>query len=109
VNLPEAVAALGSGLAAFAATWLTLFKPLQKEMEKPANEIALLRQKIEALEKKLEKMEEKAERAEAVLKRTVTDEEFAAYSSSTTEAVNGLTEKVGRVTGALETWQQMRR
>jgi peptidoglycan hydrolase CwlO-like protein len=38
----------------------------------------------------------------------VTDEEFQAYTASTTQAITGLTEKVGRATGVLETWTRTR-
>lgn len=101
-SIAQSLLAFGTGIATFLAAWVALFKPLRRKMDEPAGEVALLRQRIDALEKKTEKMDEKVSKA-------VLDEEFAAYSSHTTQAVTGLTEKVGRVTGAIEAWQQTRR
>lgn len=50
---------------------------------------------IASLEKRLEKTEARANAA-------VTDEEFAAANQHVTTAINGLTEKVGILTGAVQ-------
>lgn len=113
---------VGTGAATFLATWATLVRPMKARSADPRAVEALgtkldglksdvdelkttqarLETRIENHEKSLKNGDRKTEKLEERLSRTVTDEEFAAYTQQTTTAINGLTERVGRAIGALD-------
>lgn len=116
VGWQEIGTAIGAALAAIGASW-GLVRPVKKrlaEAEAAASSPAGLSRiservtRLEDAEERRSSTErenrERLQRIEERLGRTVTDEEFAAYTQQTTKALNGLSEKVGRVTGALEAW-----
>ena len=66
--------------------------------------IALVRQRLTAIEQDMTEIKEAMRRLEDRSARTVSDEEFATYTSHTSAAVTALTEKIGHATGAIEAW-----
>ena len=107
---------LGSATAAFVASWATLSRKLhtaeeeaKRDQKKLADTNVALEQRLAALEKTLEENRQDVRKLFDRMRNAVTDEEFQAYVRATTEAVNGLTEKVGRTTGAIEAWQRHQR
>jgi hypothetical protein len=110
---------IGTAAAAFGSTWTLLIRPLHNQVgtvqkqvgtvQTGFDEATLLRDRVLVLEQKVEELEEKQGGSQGKIERIqerhakfVTSEEFATYSRATTEAVNGLTEKVGRAIGMLE-------
>lgn len=67
---------------------------------RPDPEIALLKQEVAELKRRLEKTEDRAS-------KSVTDDEFEAYTSTTNKNVQALTEKIGSATGAIEAWYRL--
>jgi hypothetical protein len=109
---------LGAALAAFATTWAAFARPLKKQIDAVAEARPQL-PSPEVTSKDLDELkgevrrgfDELKSRIQAMENRQntmVTSEEFASYTGHTTQAINQLTEKVGRVTGALETWARGR-
>lgn len=117
----EIAAYIGTGLATFGASWVAFLKAIKGKAASPADLVQLqdavkeLRADVKGLEGSVTQLREardnakenearahaRLERAEEQLRRTVTDEEFGAYTRQTTQAINGLTERVGTVTGIL--------
>lgn len=110
---------LGASAASFAASWATFARPLKKQIDEladapkptlPPPEIT--KTDIDELKAEMrrvfEKIEARCKDIETRQNNAVTSDEFTAYTNHTTQAVNGLTEKVGRVTGALEAWARGR-
>lgn len=98
----------GAGALAFVASWLALFRRLQKQQADPAKDDKA-RQRLAALDTEIMRIRESFDEMRAELRRmdersshSVTDEELAAYVQQTTQTLYGLTEKVGRLTGAIE-------
>lgn len=77
-------------------------KDLQTSVRKLEARVAQLTEARENAKQNDTQTVRRLERAEEQLRRTVTDEEFGAYTRQTTEAVNGLTERVGRAMGILD-------
>lgn len=122
MELVEFAQLVGTGLATFAATWATLVRPMKNRTADPRDVNAIggkldqlrsalddLRTQVARLETRLEGYENSAkssdrriEKIEERMARTVTVEEFAAYTRQTTEALNGLAERLGRAIGALD-------
>jgi hypothetical protein len=104
--IETAGALLGTAAASFFASWLSIARPLKRQIaeSEPSAKVDLLVHRVQQAEIRLDKICDKADANEDRVGRMVTDEEFAAYSNHTTKAVQNLTEKVGHVTGALEAW-----
>lgn len=122
MDLSEIAGLVGTGVATFAATWAGLVRPLKARSIDPAELHAVsarldeIRKDVgklkggvarhdevgKAHEKTAESAMRRVERIEERLAKTVTDEEFGAYTQQTTTAINGLTERVGRAIGALD-------
>lgn len=112
----EIAAHIGAALAAFGATWVGLVAKMQRKVSADQQKIRELTTKLNELERALTETKEslkntkenhnallgRFERADEQLRRTVTDDEFGAYTRQTTTAVNGLTERVSRVMGVLD-------
>lgn len=94
---------LGAAAAGFAASWAALPARLKKEIAGDES-LALVRQKLDGIDKTVTEVKESVKRMEDRVARAVSDEEFAAYTSHTSEAIHSLTEKVGHATGAIESW-----
>lgn len=105
---------VGAALAAFAASWGTLVRPMKKQVKEELESsqrgtrerIARLEEAVERLGADLReettRLERTTERLMAKMDAVATIDEFRAYSDHTTKAVNQLTEKVGLVTGAVD-------
>lgn len=122
MEVVEVAKLLGTGLATFGATWAALVRPMRSRAADPGHVKTLglkldeLRNSVDELktvlvrvetraegqEKAAKNTDRKVEKLEERLARTVTDEEFGAYTQQTTNAINGLTERVGRAIGALD-------
>lgn len=122
MELVDLASFVGTGLATFGATWATLVRPMKNRAADPRDVTAIggkldqlresvdtLRTSVARLETRLEGQENsvkntdrRVERVEERMSRTVTDEEFAAYTQQTTSAINGMTERLGRAIGALD-------
>lgn len=126
MDLTQAASLIGTGLATFAATWAGLVRPMKNRQADPKQVNAIgrkldelrdelragldevkravtrLETRAEGQEKARESFDRRAERIEERIARSVTDEEFAAYTQQTTTALNGLTDRVGRAIGALD-------
>ena len=122
----ELAYAAGSALAAFMATWAALVRPLKKSsvgtaelsdakkslemqasvlqqrMTQAEKDAARLQERLKSEVETRKKVEARLESIEVRLAKTVTDDEFAVYTDRTTQAINNLTDRVGRVTGALD-------
>lgn len=122
MDLAQLGTLIGTGVATFLATWAGLVRPLKNRSADP-KQVAAIGRKLDDLreelagckqsvtrldtraeghEKSRESVDRRIERLEERLARTVTDEEFAAYTQQTTTSVNGLTERVGRAIGAID-------
>jgi predicted RNase H-like nuclease (RuvC/YqgF family) len=122
---------IGTAIATLAAggSYFGVVRPMQKKLggveehggdiEKHGSRIQELESTIKQQTRDLEKLERELNSAQSRLEarnnsidtrlqQCVTDEEFQAYTASTTQAITGLTEKVGRATGVLETWTRNR-
>lgn len=114
---------LGAVLASFGASWLALGRPLarrlgeQEEVASPAlltriekelgghgERLARVENAVEQCQEAHRKLFQLVERLEERSGRTVTDEEFRTYVSTTTESLQNLIEKLGHVTGQFEAW-----
>lgn len=118
MDATEIAQMIGVGGAAFVASLLTQkaqIGRLRQEGDSLQSQVGRLKQegldvlqsKLEALQKDKESLERRLKEAEDRLGRAVTDEEFHAYVRTTTDAVHGLSEKVGRAAGAIEAWVRM--
>jgi hypothetical protein len=106
---------LGAGGASFVASWAAFARPLKRQLDEqaalptpslPAPEVTGkdIDELKEEMRRGFDKLEHRCAAIETRQNTAVTSDEFSAYTSHTTQSVNQLTEKVGRVTGALETW-----
>lgn len=123
--------ALGVGGAAFLATWLKFVHPERKHRKDAQDRQTAVEKDIEKLkadvlenEKRADeqrraydskimrfekKFEAKLDQHTEVIRHCVSDESFGAHTQETTKMLTGLTEKVGRVTGAIEAWRDTAR
>lgn len=125
--------AMGSAAASYVAAWQLLVKPQEKKLDKKlvdavpdqsvlATQIknlesgvddleAVVKEHKQSLEKQIDdnarRLEQRVNRAEDNIGKMVTTEEFSAQVQITTKSVEGLTEKVGNATGAIEAWTRM--
>jgi methyl-accepting chemotaxis protein len=95
---------IGSAVAAIGASQALTASKVRSELREPMENLGGLRQEVEHMTKAIDELKGQMRHAEERIGRAVTDEEFQAYVRTTTEAVNTLTEKVGRATGAIEQW-----
>lgn len=87
--------AIGAAVASFFGTWVTMIRPMKREMDKPSERLSLFEAEQRRQNERLKKVEDLAEKA-------LTKEEFAAYAGNTTKSINGMTEKVGILTGIIQ-------
>lgn len=101
-------AMLGSALASFVAAWAALVRPLKQQIDSsdPAPKLDLILHRLTALEANQQSIFDRLASLDQRMAHLVTDEEFAVYTRHATDAIAGLTEKVGRATGALEAWSR---
>lgn len=92
-------AAIGAAVASFLSTWATLIRPMKRQVEEakevPVERLSLIEAEQKRQNERLKKVEEKSD-------KSLTKEEFAAYASNTTQALNIMTEKVGVITGTIQ-------
>jgi Mg2+ and Co2+ transporter CorA len=114
ITLTQAMGMLLSAVATFLATWLSLVRPLKASLagtpstdqhRKVESKVARHEERIAAMTQALAELRESLKRLEERCNRAVTDDEFAVYMRGTTDAINTLTEKVGRAAGILEAMQ----
>lgn len=90
---------IGAAVASFFGTWVTLIRPMKRQVEEakelPFNRISLLEAEQKRHNERMKKVEEKTDKA-------LTKEEFAAYATNTTKQISSMTEKVGVLTGAVQ-------
>lgn len=116
------MAYIATGVASFGASWVAVLRSMKSKTASPADLEGLretvkeLREDVKRLSESNSRLEEaqknskenaammqkRQDRMDDQLRRTVTDEEFAAYTRQTTDAVNGLTQSVGRAIGILD-------
>jgi|SRR3990172_2475500 len=112
-------ASLGAAAASFVASWAAFARPLKKQINEAAAAPAPKLPEPEVSGKDLddlkqehrhtiEKLEARVNANETRLNNCVTSDEFSAYTGHTTQSINQLTEKVGRVTGVLEAWARQK-
>jgi predicted RNase H-like nuclease (RuvC/YqgF family) len=119
---------VGSAVAAFAVTWAALVRPLDRKVKRQAGsaedieaikreqeharkqaakqreELVKLAAHLEACQRAQGKLEEATEKIQERLSRTVTEDEFAAYTVAMNQSMQTLVEKLGNATGAIEAW-----
>lgn len=114
---------IGTALATMAATWATFVQRLEKKVGAERDRSSTLEAKLEQLEQRLnehdkataklganvenntknhDELKARYEETQREVRHMVTDDEFAAYTRQTTLSVNGLTERIGRIMGALD-------
>lgn len=81
----------------------------RQDVDKLSHRLSEAHEKIARLEEGREhaktahlELSRRLERFEDQLRKTVTDEEFQAHTRQTTQSVNGLTERVSKITGFLD-------
>lgn len=99
--------ALGSAAATAGAVWGALVRPMQKQLAEASDAAKAQDPKVPLFEQKLAELERRLEKAEDKASRAVTEDEFEAYTSTTNKNVQGLTEKIGSATGAIEAWYRL--
>lgn len=128
MDLVELGGLLGAAAASFGASWLTFARPLKRQLEESAQSRTPsadqvtqhdldevkdeLRKDIkEAVEeikrdhrRGIEKIENRCTAIETRQNTAVTTEEFSAFTTHSSQTLNQLTEKIGRVTGVMEAW-----
>jgi len=103
MSIEEIGKLLGAAAAGVAASLATLPRRVKKEIAEDES-LALLRQRLDGLHKDVTETRDAVRRLEERVSRSVSDDEFATYTSQTSAAVTALTEKVGHATGAIEAW-----
>jgi cell division septum initiation protein DivIVA len=103
MSLEEIGKLVGAAAAGFAASLAAMPQRMKKEIAEDES-LALVRQRLDALQKEVTEVRDAVKRMEERVARSVSDEEFSAYTSQTSAAVTALTEKVGHATGAIEAW-----
>lgn len=97
--LGAAVAGALGGLAGMARVPERVKKSIAED-----ESLALLRQRLDTIQRDVAEAKDTLKRLEERAAHSVSDEEFAAYTTQTSAAVTALTEKVGHATGAIEAW-----
>jgi predicted nucleic acid-binding Zn-ribbon protein len=126
VELTEIASLVGTGFATFAASWATAMRAIKMRAAEPRQVDAIgkkldelrdvlgdlqklvvsLEERVKGNERSKENSDRRIERIEERLAKTVTDEEFGAYTNQTTNMLNGLTQQVGRAIGVLDGLRQ---
>ena len=127
-TLLEIAKTLAPAAAAFIASWLGLVRPLagrvkreaasfvdieaikreqakaQEEVARAREEAVKLRAEVEGMGRDVCKMDQAVEKLKESQGKNVTEEEFAAYSSTMSQNLQTLVERLGNATGAIEAW-----
>jgi len=127
-TLLEIAKTLAPAAAAFIASWLGLVRPLagrvkreaasfvdieaikreqakaQGEVARAREEAVKLRAEVEGMGRDVCKMDQAVEKLKESQGKNVTEEEFAAYSSTMSQNLQTLVERLGNATGAIEAW-----
>jgi len=99
---------VGTALASYVASVATMRQRIDHDvdsrMKQPRERLDVFSNQIDGLVKACDALSQRCKALEDRAVKFVTDEEFHAYVRTTTDAVNGLSEKVGRAAGAIEAW-----
>jgi hypothetical protein len=99
--------ALGAAAATAAAVWGALVRPMRRQLNEATEAARAPDPKVAVLESKLAEALRRLDKIEDRTNKSVTDDEFEAYTSTTNKSVQALTEKIGSATGAIEAWYRL--